>query len=239
MIDSIDVMETLEKIIQPNTKFLIIIIVLVILSVRYLETNVIFIISIIIYIFIYYKQIKETFIEIKKGERKIERIIENNHRYQKEIHFSENLNKYLYKLKKYRKYNPQSYDEGYKYIKMFMYIIHDLEKDDISHPKQYFENAQLYLKKSLNLFQSITISIPEEKYIHSLKYNKFEQTKLSNRIGKLCKKIHNHCYYLLYNLSLRFNEDFFKKPDIYKTEINLNAENVEESNTFTEKWELY
>ena len=53
------------------------------------------------------------------------------------------------------------------------------------------------------------------------------------------KKIHNHCYYLLYNLSLRFNEDFFKKPDIYKTEINLNAENVEESNTFTEKWELY
>ena len=188
MIDSIDVMKTLEKIIQPNTKFLIIIIVLVILSVRYLETNVIFIISIIIYIFIYYKQIKETFIEIKKGERKIERIIENNHRYQKEIHFSENLNKYLYKLKKYRKYNPQSYDEGYKYIKMFMYIIHDLEKDDISHPKQYFENAQLYLKKSLNLFQSITISIPEEKYIHSLKYNKFEQTKLSNRIGKLCKK---------------------------------------------------
>ena len=62
MIDSIDVMKTLEKIIQPNTKFLIIIIVLVILSVRYLETNVIFIISIIIYIFIYYKQIKETFI---------------------------------------------------------------------------------------------------------------------------------------------------------------------------------
>ena len=38
---------------------------------------------------------------------------------------------------------------------------------------------------------------------------------------------------------MRFNEDFFENPDIYKTEINLNAENVEESNTFTEKWELY
>ena len=62
---------------------------------------------------------------------------------------------------------------------------------------------------------------------------------MGNRVGKLCKKIHKHCYYLLYNLSLRFNEDFFKKPDIYKTEINLNSENVEESNTFTEKWELY
>ena len=122
---------------------------------------------------------------------------------------------------------------------MFMYIIHDLEKDDISHPKQYFENAQVYLKKSLNLFQGITISVPEEKYIHSLKYNKFEQTKLGNRIGKLCKKLYKHCYYLLYNLSLRFNEDFFEKPDIYKTEINMNADQVEESNTFTQKWELY
>tara|TARA_Y100000817_G_scaffold308404_1_gene296103 strand:+ start:339 stop:1058 length:720 start_codon:yes stop_codon:yes gene_type:complete len=239
MIDSIDVMNILETIIQPNIKMIIIIIIIIILSAKYLETNIIFIISITIYIFIYYKQIKGTFLEIKKDEKKIERVIEDNHRYKKEIHFSDELNKYLHKLKKYRKYNPQSYDEGYKYIKMFMYIIHDLEKDDITHPKQYFENSQVYLKKSLNLFQSITISVPEEKYIHSLKYNKFEQTKLSNRIGKLCKKIHNHCYYLLYNLSLRFNEDFFEKPDIYKTEINMNADQVEESNTFTQKWELY
>ena len=122
---------------------------------------------------------------------------------------------------------------------MFMYQVHDLEKDDIAHPKQYFENAQVYLKKSLNLFQAITLSVPEEKMIHALKYNKFEQTKLSNRIGKLCKGLHKHCYYLLYNLSLRFNEDFFEKPDIYKTEINLNADQVEESNTFTEEWELF
>tara|TARA_Y100001970_G_C14129507_1_gene800862 strand:- start:344 stop:1063 length:720 start_codon:yes stop_codon:yes gene_type:complete len=239
MIDSIDVMNILEKVIQPNIKMISILVVLIILATKNLETNTIIIFSILIYIFIYYKQIKETFSEIKKEETKIDRIVEDNRRIKKEIHFSEDLNKYLNKLRKYRKYNPQSYDEGYKYIKMFMYTIHDLEKDDISHPKQYFENAQIYLKKSLNLFQSITISVPEENYIHSLKYNKFETTKLGNRIGKLCKKIYKHCYYLLYNLSLRFNEDFFETPDIYKTEINLNADQVEESNTFTEKWELY
>ena len=239
MIDSVDVMRSLERIIQPNIKFLGIIIVILILSMRYLETNVLTIIFIILFIFINHKEIQNTFTEIKDGERKIERVIEDNHRMKREIHFSEDLNKYLHKLRKYRKYNPQSYDEGYKYIKMFMYIIHDLEKDNIAHPRQYFENAQMYLKKSLNYFQSITISVPEEKYIHSLKYNKFEQTKLSNRIGKLCKKLHQHCYYLLYNLSMRFNEDFFENPDIYKTEINLNADQVEESNTFTEKWELY
>lgn len=239
MIDSIDIMGFLETIIQPNIKFLGILILIIILAMQYLDTNLIMLLSIVVFIFIYYKQIGETFKEIKDGEKKIERVIEDNHRYKREIHFSEDLDKYLHKLKKYRKYNPNSYDEGYKYIKMFMYIIHDLEKDDIAHPRQYFENAQLYLKKSLNYFQSITVSVPEEKFIHSLKYNKFEQTKLGNRIGKLCKKMYKHCYYLLYNLSLRFNEDFFESPDIYKTEINLNADQVEESNTFDEKYELY
>ena len=239
MIDSIDIMRFLETIIQPNIKFLGIVILIFILAMQYLDTNLIMLLSIVVFIFIYYKQIGETFKEIKDSEKKIERVIEDNHRTKREIHFSEDLDKYLHKLKKYRKYNPNSYDEGYKYIKMFMYIIHDLEKDDIAHPRQYFENAQLYLKKSLNYFQSITVSVPEEKFIHSLKYNKFEQTKLGNRIGKLCKKMYKHCYYLLYNLSLRFNEDFFESPDIYKTEINLNADQVEESNTFDEKYELY
>ena len=78
----------------------------------------------------------------------------------------------------------------------------DLEKDNISHPKQYFENAELYLSKSLNYFQSISISVPEENFIETLKYNQFNSSKLSNRIGILCKDLHKHCYYLLYNLIL-------------------------------------
>ena len=143
MIDSIDVMNILETIIQPNIKMITIIIIIIILSARYLETNIIFIISITIYIFIYYKQINETLREIKKDENKIERVIEDNRRYKKEIHFSDELNKYLHKLKKYRKYNPQSYDEGYKYIKMFMYTIHDLEKDNISHSFEIYKRTKM------------------------------------------------------------------------------------------------
>lgn len=239
MIDSIDTTNFLKTIVQPNIKFLLILSIILVLATRYLETNVIFIISILLFVFVNYKSILNTFDDIKDKENRIERVIENNHRVKHEIHFSEELDKYLHKMRKFRKYNPQSYDLGYDYIKMFMYTIHDLEKDNISHPKQYFENAQLYLKKSLNLFQAITLSVPEEKYIHALKYNRFESNKLSNRIGQLCKKIYKHCYYLLYNLSLRFNEDFFKKPDIYKTEINLNADVVEESNTFDHSHELY
>jgi hypothetical protein len=239
MIDTINLKDILNTIIQPNIKFLIIIVVILLLAAQYLETNTIFMISILFFILVNYKNIIGTIDDIKRKESRVERVIEDNHRTKREIHFSDELNKYLHKMKKFRKYNPQSYDSGYNYMKMFIYIIHDLEKDDISHPKQYFENAQLYLKKSLNLFQSIGLSVPEENMIHALKYNKFESNKLSNRIGKLCKKIYKHCFYILYNLSLRFNEDFFEKPDIYKCEIELNTGLVEESNTFNESYELF
>lgn len=239
MIDSIGVMKVLKTIIQPNIKFLGISIILLILATRHLEQNVIFIISIVLYLFIYYKQIGETFKEIQAGENKVERLIEDNRRVAKELHFSDELTKDIHKLRKMRKYSPQSYDEGYKYIKMYMYIIHDLEHDDIAHPRQYFENAQLYLKKSLNYFQAMTLSVPEETYSGALKYNKMKPSKLSTRIGMTCKRINTHCTRTLYNLSLRFNEDFFENTDRYKTEINMNAAQVEESNTFEESWELY
>jgi hypothetical protein len=239
MIDTIDFKKIISTIIQPNLKFLIIIIAIILLGSQYLDTNIIYVVSILLFIFVNYKSILGTIDEIKRKETKKERIIENNHRTKREIHFSDELTKSLHKLRKFRKYNPQSYDEGYNYMKMFMHTIHDLEKDNISHPKQYFENAQIYLKKSLNYFQAISLSVPEEKLIHALKYNKFEANKLSNKIGQSCKKLYKHCYYLLYNLSLRFNEDFFVKPDIYKTEINLNTDSVEESNTFNESYELY
>jgi hypothetical protein len=239
MINAIDMTNFLNNIIQPNIKFLLIVSVIVVLALRNLETNVISIISIIVFIFVNYKNIANNLKDIKDGEKKYERVIEDNRRVKHEIHFNDDLNKYLHKMRKFRKYNPQSYDSGYDYMKMFMYTVHDLEKDDISHPKQYFENAQLYLKKSLNLFQSISLSVPEETLIHGLKYNKYEANKLSNRIGELCKNIYKHCYYILYNLSLRFNEDFINNPDIYKSEIDLNTGVVEESNTFDFNYELY
>jgi hypothetical protein len=239
MINAIDMTNFLNNIIQPNIKFLLIVSVIVVLALRNLETNVISIISIIVFIFVNYKNIANNLKDIKDGEKKYERVIEDNRRVKHEIHFNDDLNKYLHKMRKFRKYNPQSYDSGYDYMKMFMYTVHDLEKDDISHPKQYFENAQLYLKKSLNLFQSISLSVPEETLIHGLKYNKYEANKLSNRIGELCKNIYKHCYYILYNLSLRFNEDFINNPDIYKSEIDLNTGVVEESNTFDFNYEVY
>ena len=90
--------------------------------------------------------------------------------------------------------------------------------------------------KTRNYFQSIGLSIPEESYIQSLKYNK--DNNLSNRIGKLCKKIHKYCSYILYNLSLRIDKDFIDNPNIYKNHIAINSDFIEESNIYN-SYELY
>lgn len=226
--DSLNAAKLFDK---PDGKMLISICLVLIFSAQYLDTNTIFMISIISYIFIYYKQIMETVGEFKKGNAKVEKIIYNDRKMNKSVSFHGELGEILHRLKKYRKYNKSSYDEGYKYMKMFMYVINDLERNDIAHPKQYLENGQLYLKHGMNSFQSITVSLPEDKYIGSLKYTKVTKT-LSEDCGKICKELYKHCYYLLYNLSMRFNEDFLENPDIYKSEINLNTDHVEAANTF-------
>lgn len=238
MLDAIDIKGIISTIIQPNIKYLLIILVIVSLIARYLDTNIIYMISILLFLIVNYKSILGSLNDIKKSESRIERVIENNRKTRREIHFSEELDKYLYKLRRFKKYNPNGYNEGYKYMRMFTHTIHDLEKSDISHPRQYFENAQLYLKKSLNLFQSIGLSVPEENYIQSLKYNNLKDNNLSNRIGKLCKKIYKYCSGVLYNLSMRFDKDFIDNPNIYKNHIAINNDFIEESNIY-DSYELY
>ena len=175
---------------------------------------------------LHYKELIDILTNIQKEENKNEKVIEDNKRLKKEIHFDQEITQILHKLKKYRKYNTNAYDDGYEQLKMFMFTIHDLERIDISHPKQYFENAELYLKNTLNNFQSISVSVPEENLNQALKYDKYETTKLGNKIGKLCKKLHKHCYDLLFNLSLRLNEKWKEKPDIYMSEITMNYGNI-------------
>jgi hypothetical protein len=206
---------------------------------QYLDTNIILILSFLLTLFIYHKEIFHTFQEIQNSEKKTERIIEDNKRKKKEIHLNDELLSIITKLKKYRKYNENAYDEGYKHLKMFIFLIHDLERDTISHPRQYFENAEFHCMKSLNHFQSISISVPEETYNEALKYNNLEPTKLGNRIGKLCKRLHKHCYYLLYNLSLRLNESWDKDKNIYKNEITMNVDNVQPLHEIDSNWEVY
>ena len=234
----IDIKDIYLNLIEPNIQLIIIIFFFSLLVIQKLDTMTLLLFLIILFVIVFHKNIFSTLNELNQNKNKKEKFIDTNKKVKKEIFFDEKINSLLLQFKRYKKYNKISYNEGYKYIQLFFYTIHDLEKDAIKHPRQIFENAELYLKQGLNSFQSLSISVPEDSYINSLKYNDMESTKLSTKVGKLCKELQEHCYYLLYNLSLRFDKDFIDNPDIYKKEISLNTDNVSESNTFM-KYELY
>ena len=224
----------IELLFQPDIKTFVFIVPIIVLCLKYFDSKLLFIFFIVCFLFIYSETIEAKLMNMTN--KPSEKIIENNKRVKKAIDFNSTISDLLHSLKRYKKYNPSAYNEGYKTFKNFMFTINDLEKDDISHPRQYFENAYSYLQESINLFQSISISVPEESYIHTLKYDKTKPNKLSNEIGKLCKELYIECYYLLYNLSLRHNQDWLKDPDYFKNEIQMT---INESNHFVSEYELY
>ena len=66
MLDAIDIKGIISTIIQPNIKYLLIIIVIIFLVAQHLDTNIIFMISILFFILVNYKNILETIDDIKK-----------------------------------------------------------------------------------------------------------------------------------------------------------------------------
>lgn len=95
MIDAYDIKGIISTILQPNIKFLLIIIIIIFLVAQHLDTNIIFMISILLFIIVNYKSILGSINDIKKGESKKERVIEDNHRTKREIHFSDEYYNFL------------------------------------------------------------------------------------------------------------------------------------------------
>ena len=125
----------------------------------------------------------------------------------------------IHSLKKYRKYNKTEFEKGNDYIRMFMTSVRELESD-IERPNQLFENASLYLKQSVNHFQSLSVSVPEHTMNQILHKQKDKEIKSpSEKVGHLCRTLHTYGYYRLYNLSLVLNQGWREAPDIYKKEI--------------------
>ena len=116
MIDLTDSMSIIHKLIQPNTKIIIILVAIIVLIFKNVNINIILIIGFILNVFIYHKELLNTLKEIQDGGTRTERIIEDNQRKKKEIHFDDEINTIILKLRKYRKYNQNAYEEGYKHI---------------------------------------------------------------------------------------------------------------------------
>ena len=152
-----------------------------------IDTKKILIIGLMIYLIISSENIKK-YIEEIFPKKKEEKIIEDNKRNRKNIYYEKELEKIIKKLKKFRKYNKKEYDNGMKYLEMFMHIKEDLEKD-IKHPNQYFDNAEIYMKEVLRSFHSITMNMPEETLHDGLKYNKMNKNKLSTGMNHIIKEL--------------------------------------------------
>ena len=192
-----------------------------------------FIIIIILIIF------KDEIMDKLKLSNKKETKIENNRIIHKTKYNDEKIQLLLKKLKKYRKYNNEAYDNGVNHMDSFLDNIYKLSSKNMKNSKLDFENAEYHLKKSLNYFQSITISVPENTYKKAIETNDYSNNKYGNKIGKICKKIYQYCYSLLYKLSLKINKDWSENPTIFKNEIVYSSDNVKPNSSFETKWDLY
>ena len=168
--------------------------------IQFLDMKIIVSMIVLVLIILNYKSI----IQSTDTSKTIKKDIKKNE-ISDDMYYTTKIHDLLIQLKKFKKYNTVSYKSGVIYMRQFFKTIHILEKDTITNYNQYFENAQLYLKTSINHFQSITVSLPERNMIDALKYGDYAPTKKANELGALCKELYNECYYVLLNLSIKLN----------------------------------
>ena len=135
------------------------------------------------------------------------------------LNYNNKIEKLLKKIKKFKKRSPHNYKEGMYYWVHFMKNIDLLEDDDLYHYNDYFENAQNYLQKSVNLFQSLGTEANERKYIDASNYNDFVNSKELMDHTNVVQELYKESHEILYNLSLRLNEKWKKDPHIMNKEI--------------------
>ena len=135
------------------------------------------------------------------------------------VRYNNQIDELLKKLKQFKQFSPQSFKKGLHYWKRFIQEITILENQTLHNYNHHFDKAHLYLQKSVNSFHSIGVSVTEDKYIHSLKYHDFTNSKRLKEVSKLTKQLYSEGYHILYELSLRLNQQWKQNPSIHNKEI--------------------
>lgn len=215
---------------ESNIPLLVLIALTMIFLIKTENTHMLFVFLPLIYIF--RNQISQIYVQANN-----EKIVEVDadggiHRIKSPL--SEKFKDILSKIRPYRKYSPANYRKGKQYLKMFHHTVTDITRKHTRYTsKQLFQNAEEYLRKSLNHFQSISFSVPELKLSQILRYDgKHISSKVRNRIGELCKKLNEVGYQILYNYSIDYDIDFRDHPNVYGGELSYSTDNVCESNRF-------
>lgn len=200
------------------------IVILLTLVVGVMDVKYIVALGIVLYISLNMKDIKE---KITREEIDSDKFF-----------YNDKIHGLMDELRGYRRFNITAFTKGTKYFSKFFKLIKNIERVDMIHARQSFENAEYYLKKAINAFQSMTISVKEKSYSEHLK---FPDELRSVKIGRICKELYKECYYLLWNLSKKINERNKDEDhlDRYKTYFSYNTSITEAFDKYKEGTELY
>ena len=94
------------------------------------------------------------------------------------------------RLKSFRRYNHSSYRRGLKLWNMFQAECQELARIDVSYGDHNFENAQMYLHKSISYFDEIQFSIPEQGLNPVLKNLKHTSSRLKSALSSLVQELY-------------------------------------------------
>lgn len=138
-----------------------------------------------------------------------------------DIHYNDSILEKLKKIKKYKKYNINEYNTGIKYYHKFMDNVHKLENRNLTHTKQYLENAKYFLNRSINHLQYMTTSVPDKNLLEGLKYDDYTSTKKLKKLHKIIDDLYKISFSILFTISNDKEQKFLKDPDIYSGHVNF------------------
>ena len=127
------------------------------------------------------------------------------------------------RLKSFRRYNHSSYRRGLKLWNMFQTECQELARIDVSYGDHNFENAQMYLHKSISYFDQIQFSIPEQALNPVLKNLKHTSSRLKRVLSSLVQELYREGYRILIPISEKINREFKENPDIYMNQIIIDS----------------
>lgn len=149
------------------------------------------------------------------------------------IYTNSQIQPLLKKLRIFKQFNKKSYKQAKQSYQLFYKYLKLLYKEDINNYRHNYENAELYLQKSLKEFHSIGISIPTEN-IDKIYYDKNIYLIYIQKLGDLCKQLQIESHSLLLQIANILNDKYKDKLDIYKTILITDPDPIRESNYYNQ-----
>jgi hypothetical protein len=135
----------------------------------------------------------------------------------------------LHGLKKYKKYNLVEYNRGKK--KLFHILKIFRHHDKYENRNYQYDNLKFNISESLRHFNSILLSIPTNRHIDYINYNKHKNNY--GDLSTMCKILHDYLYQELYNFGKK------KTDDVITYNSNMISNDIVESVNFYNENDLY